>query len=142
MTGLRYIPAIHRITHQVGLSIASAKTLGVSQGEAHILAHLAGAGDSTIAELHTAFAHKRSTLTSILDRLADRKLVTREVSESDRRSFLIALTRTGGKLATRVLSHLAAIEERVDLILTPREQEQLAMLLARIETTMLATLAQ
>jgi hypothetical protein len=38
------------------------------------------------------FAHKRSTLTSILDRLATRNLITREVGKTDRRTFIVTLT--------------------------------------------------
>ena len=49
---LLFIPAIQQITHRVGLSIAALPGLDVSQGEAHILAHLADHGESTIAELH------------------------------------------------------------------------------------------
>jgi hypothetical protein len=41
----------------------------LSQGEAHILALLAHSSPANIADLHRGLAHKRSTLTSILDRL-------------------------------------------------------------------------
>src|SRR5689334_14424040 len=75
---LELIPAIHRSTHQIGLLLRDLAKLDVDQGEAHILAHLADHGDSTIADLHKAFGHRRSTLTSILDRLADRRLVERQ----------------------------------------------------------------
>jgi len=65
---LRLVPPIHRATHRIGLYLADLRDEALSQGEAHILALLATAGASTIAELHRGLSHKRSTLTSILDR--------------------------------------------------------------------------
>jgi DNA-binding MarR family transcriptional regulator len=66
---LRLVPPIHRATHRIGLYLADLREHGLSQGEAHILAHLATSAPATIADLHAGLAHKRSTLTSILDRL-------------------------------------------------------------------------
>jgi DNA-binding MarR family transcriptional regulator len=108
---LRLIPALHRGTHRVALYI-QAEGLPVSQGEAHVLAHLHEVRRCSIGELHRAFAHRRSTLTSILDRLSARGLVRREVSAEDRRSFLVSLTRAGAALARRTHERLAALEAR------------------------------
>jgi DNA-binding MarR family transcriptional regulator len=107
---LLLIPQIHRTTHQIGLYIERSG-LGLNQGEAHILAHLASAGDSTVGELHKAFAHKRSTLTSFLDRLAERRLIRREVRSEDRRSFVISLTPAGKVVARKIHRHLEALEK-------------------------------
>jgi DNA-binding MarR family transcriptional regulator len=110
---LRLIPAIHRAAHSIALLLEQPPHLGVTQGEAHILAHLEGAGPSTVAQLHRAFAHKRSTLTSILDRLEGRGLIGREISPLDRRGFVIRLTPRGKKLARRVYRRLASFESGV-----------------------------
>jgi DNA-binding MarR family transcriptional regulator len=85
----------------------------LSQGEAHILALLAHSSPVTIADLHRGLAHKRSTLTSILDRLVDRGLITRKVGESDRRTFVILPTAKGRKVAQRVKRHLSDLERAV-----------------------------
>jgi DNA-binding MarR family transcriptional regulator len=85
----------------------------LTQGEAHILCHLHEVGDSTIADLHRAFAHKRSTLTSVLDRLVARGLVTRESSKKDRRSFVVGLTAAGRKKAGKVHRLLESLEAGV-----------------------------
>lgn len=106
---LRLIFDIHRTTHRIGLFIQR-HAPDLNQAEAHILCHLAESGDATIADLHRAFAHKRSTLTSVLDRLVARGLVTREPSLADRRSFLVALTRSGAAKAAKVHKHLEALE--------------------------------
>ena len=112
-TSLRLVPDIHRATHRIGIYLAGLGRLGLSQGEAHILAHLASGRPATIAELHRALAHKRSTLTSILDRLVERGLVVREVSPADRRSFVVTTTRRGRQAARRVHRHLEDLERAV-----------------------------
>jgi DNA-binding MarR family transcriptional regulator len=86
---------------------------GLTQGEAHILGLLAHSGRANVADLHRGLAHKRSTLTSILDRLARRGLITRSVGETDRRTFVVRLTARGRKLARRVERYLSALERAV-----------------------------
>src|ERR1700754_9734 len=96
---LRLVPPIHRATHRIGLLLAELREDGLSQGEAHILALLATSAPATIAALHRGLAHKRSTLTSILDRLEERGLVTRAVGAEDRRTFVITPTPRGQQIA-------------------------------------------
>jgi DNA-binding MarR family transcriptional regulator len=107
---LQFVPAIHRATHQIGLYLALLREHGLSQGEAHILAHLAHSGAATVGELHKVLAHKRSTLTSILDRLVERGFVIREPGESDRRTFIVELTRKGRRVAMETHRHLLGLE--------------------------------
>jgi DNA-binding MarR family transcriptional regulator len=106
---LRLIPEVHRATHRIGIFLDG---LGITQGEGHILSHLAASGDTSIAELHRALAHRRSTLTSILDRLAERQFITRESDPKDRRSFIVRLSKKGKTVAARVHRELADIEDR------------------------------
>jgi DNA-binding MarR family transcriptional regulator len=121
-TRLQLVPFVHRTTHRIGLFLESAEPpLGLSQGEAHLLAHLAEAGPSSVADLHRAFAHKRSTLTSYLDRLEARGEVSRDVRPEDRRSFTVRLTRGGARTAARVHQHLADLEDRALARLTERD---------------------
>jgi DNA-binding MarR family transcriptional regulator len=107
------IPAIERATHRIGLYLATLREQGLTQGEAHILAHLASSGPATVGELHSSLAHKRSTLTSILDRLAERGYITRESGRTDRRTFVVTLTRSGEPVALRVHRHLLLLEQAV-----------------------------
>jgi DNA-binding MarR family transcriptional regulator len=109
---LKLVPPLHRATHGVGLYLQALR-LDVSQGEAHVLAHLEAEGPSTISALHAAFAHRRSTLTSILDRLVAADLVRRDVHSDDRRSFLISLTARGKLLARKIHRGLASLEANV-----------------------------
>lgn len=117
---LQLVPPLHRAIHAVGLFLRSLK-IGVSQAEGHILAHLVAEGPSTVAALHAAFGHRRSTLTSILDRLAAAGLVARGVVEEDRRTFLISLTERGAALAGEVHTALANLEARVSHQVTAAE---------------------
>jgi len=110
---LRLVHPVHRATHRIGLYLDDLRERGLTQGEAHILAMLANYESANVADLHRGLAHKRSTLTSILDRLARRGLITRAVGETDRRTFVVRPTAKGRKLAQRVQRHLLALEEAV-----------------------------
>jgi DNA-binding MarR family transcriptional regulator len=110
---LHLVHPVHRATHRIGLYLDALREPGLTQGEAHILALLAHRSPAKVADLHRGLAHKRSTLTSILDRLANRGLITRQVGKTDRRTFLIGLTAKGRKLARRVSRHLSDLERSV-----------------------------
>jgi DNA-binding MarR family transcriptional regulator len=110
---LQFVHPVHRATHRIGLYLDDLKERGLTQGEAHILALLAHTGRANVSHLHRGLAHKRSTLTSILDRLAKRGLITRAVGETDRRTFVVRLTEKGRKLARRIRRHLSALERAV-----------------------------
>jgi DNA-binding MarR family transcriptional regulator len=109
---LEMIFSIHRATHRIGLYIQR-HSPGITQAEAHILCHLYEFGASSVAELHRAFAHRRSTLTSVMDRLDARGWVTRESSRKDRRSFVVKLTRIGKKKAAGIHRQLESLEAGV-----------------------------
>ncbi len=128
---LQLIPDLHRATHRVGVYLENVEP-GLTQGEAHLLAHLHAQGYCSIAELHRALAHKRSTLTSLLDRLEGRGFTTREVSSTDRRSFLIRLTRAGRLAAARVHAALSNFELAALARVTPAEVEGFRAVLAAL----------
>jgi DNA-binding MarR family transcriptional regulator len=132
---LLLIPPLHRATHRIGLFIAALPGQGLTQGEAHILAHLASSGPATVGELHKVLAHKRSTLTSILDRLAERALITRETGAADRRTFVVALTRKGGRAAKETLRHLAELERAVRQKFPAAAIDAFTAVLAAVEET-------
>jgi len=131
---LRLIPQIHRATHRLGLRIASG--LGVAQAEAHILQHLAAAGDATVGELHKAFAHRRSTLTSLLDRLEASGQILRTASRTDRRTFVISLTPAGKTAALKVHAGLQDIERRTLAGVPARDLRGFVAVLEALEGTL------
>jgi len=129
---LQVIFGIHRATHRIGLFIHK-HAPDLTQAEAHILCHLHEAGDTSIADLHRAFAHKRSTLTSVLDRLVARGLVKRETSPKDRRSFVVRLTRAGKSKAARIHRLLERLEADVLRRGDPQALETFERLIGELE---------
>jgi len=131
---LNLVPPVHRATHRIGLYLSDLRDAKLSQGDAHILALLDEKSPATIADLHRGLAHKRSTLTSILDRLAERGFVTRSVGATDRRTFVIALTPRGRAMARRVSRHLAALERAVEGRVTRADVAAFLKVLDALET--------
>lgn len=105
----------------------------MTQPEAHVLDHLVTAGPCTVGALHGAFAHRRSTLTSVLDRLAARTLVERASSPTDRRTFVVTLTPAGRELAQQVHERLRRIERRARTAVSPRDLEGFDRVLASLD---------
>ena len=107
-------PALERATHALALWIEREfRDVGLSQAEAHVLAYLARQPTATINDLHNSFGHKRSTLTSILDRLEARGWVRRARHSTSRRLVALELTEEGRAVGERVSNALRDIEERV-----------------------------
>jgi DNA-binding MarR family transcriptional regulator len=105
---------IERGAHLIGAYLEpTVSVLGISQGEAHVLAQLEHRGPTAIAVLHHEFGHKRSTLTNVLDRLEQRKLVRRKLNPDDRRSFVVHLTASGQRAAARVARALGELEREL-----------------------------
>ena len=130
---LRLVHPVHRATHRIGLYLDDLRERGLTQGEAHILALLAHSRRANVADLHRGLAHKRSTLTSILDRLAARGLITRAVGETDRRTFVVRLTAKGRRLAQRVQRHLSALERAVARRITAADMKGFNKVVAALE---------
>ena len=118
---LDLIPRLHRSSHAIALLVAAEPTLDLSQAEAHLLATLHPTGTSTINDLHLTFGHRRSTLTSVLDRLERRVLIKRSVNAGDRRSVQVTLTAAGKKAAAHAYKVLSTAEARVRKGFTPAE---------------------
>jgi DNA-binding MarR family transcriptional regulator len=129
----KFVQPVQRATHRIGIYLSSLPRNELTQGEAHILALLARSRRASIAQLHRGLAHKRSTLTSILDRLTERGLIEREVGESDRRTFVITLTRKGAKLADRLYRHLSELERRVVRRVNAKDVEGFTKVVSALE---------
>jgi DNA-binding MarR family transcriptional regulator len=134
---LRLITRVHKATHQVGLYIhRELSEIAISQAEAHVLSHLSARGPCSIADVHHSFGHRRSTLTSILNRLEDRGLIAREIHPDDRRSYLLRLTREGRPPATKARRSLERLEAAA---LSGVSEQQVAAFTAVIEAIEAAT---
>jgi DNA-binding MarR family transcriptional regulator len=134
MKQLRLVPSVHRATHRVGLYLAAGQAETLSQGESHILALLATASPLTVGALHQGLAHKRSTLTSILNRLVARGLVTRDVGEADRRTFVVTTTAKGRRVAREIFQRLADLERAVTARISAADLAGFSKVIAALES--------
>jgi|SRR5579859_5996959 len=126
---------LERATHRIGGYLEPTLVeIGITQGEAHVLAQLARHGPTSIATLHHEFGHKRSTLTNIGDRLERKHLVRRELNPSDRRSFVLHLTASGRRAAVRVTKRLDALERELAARVTERDLAGLEAVSSALET--------
>jgi DNA-binding MarR family transcriptional regulator len=135
-----FVAPVERATHLVALYLDRALSgTEVTQAEAHLLARLAR-GSASPGELHAAFGHKRSTLTSVLDRLEARGFIRRTPHPDDRRSFLITLTPAGHDEADTVVHAVARLERAVSRRTTAEERDGFAATLAALEVGVTALL--
>jgi DNA-binding MarR family transcriptional regulator len=111
---LQFLSPIHRASRQIALYLEpSTEQRGVSTPESHLLVYLRSYGPCPIGELHRVFGLRRSTLTSMLDRLEERALIARRPHPRDRRSVLVSLSRSGRRLAERIQLDLEALEIKI-----------------------------
>ena len=108
--------AVHRVLDHLAAELSD---LGLRQAEINVLAQLEPGTPRSVGELAASTGQRPSTLTGVLDRLEKRRLVRRRVNPADRRSFTIALTAGGNRMATRVHAVFATLDERVLADLPP-----------------------
>jgi DNA-binding MarR family transcriptional regulator len=121
---VKLVPSVERASHAIALWIEAAlKDVGITQAEAHIVGYLAQVGHCSINDLHHDFGHRRSTLTSILDRLEARDLVRRTPHPTSRRSVMVELTQEGQATGERVTALLNRLDAAVRSQTAPRDLE-------------------
>ena len=105
----------------------------LSRGGREALAVLEGAGEplspTTIAE---RLMVTTASVTSLLDTLERRGLLTRENDPSDRRKLLVTLTDDGRALVDRFLPEVVALQTAVMATLTEAQRQQLHRLLTKV----------
>jgi DNA-binding MarR family transcriptional regulator len=108
------VTALHQATH-VTLHVLAARLsgLGLTAAEQNVLAVLADGRTRPAGELARDTGTRPTTLTSVLDRLERRDLLTRQLDPADRRSFLIVLTGSGRRCAAVVQSAVSDLERAV-----------------------------
>jgi MarR family transcriptional regulator, organic hydroperoxide resistance regulator len=99
--------ATHATLHVLAVRLAG---LNLSASEINVLANLADGRSRSVGELGADTATKPTTLTSVLDRLVRRGLVTRDLDPADRRSFRVSLTAGGRAVADAVRAAVANLE--------------------------------
>jgi len=112
---------------------AACAEVGVSSLEAQALSHLGGSGGSSISELQKTMGVRPSTLTSVLDRLSERRMIKREVCPDDRRSFLVRLTQKGNDTSHRISKVIRSFEESISSELSARQIQGFQVVLDAID---------
>lgn len=105
---------LQRATH-VTLDAAAAELgdLRLGAAEMNVLANLADGTARTASELASAVGSRPTTMTSVLDRLEQRRLITRRADPADRRAIRIQLTAEGRRLGAAVRRAFRRVETRV-----------------------------
>ncbi|WP_202872711.1 MarR family winged helix-turn-helix transcriptional regulator [Kribbella soli] len=101
--------ATHVTLQVLGTELAD---LGLTASELNVLANLADGRPRTVSEIGVAAGVRPTTLTGVLDRLADKGLLTRAARSGDRRAVEISLTAAGARTAARVAKAFKAVEDR------------------------------
>jgi DNA-binding MarR family transcriptional regulator len=130
---LRFLSPIHRASRQIRLYLEPQTTrIGVSPTEGHLITYLRSYGPCPIGELHRVFGYRRSTLTSICDRLENAQLLKRSLDPEDRRSFLVGLTGRGERLSRKIQTDLEELESKVRQRIAQRDLEGFEKVMAAI----------
>jgi len=132
---LLYLSPIHKASRQIEVYFENALAgSGLSPFEGHLLTYLRSYAPCALSEIHRVFGTKRSTLTSVFDRLEERGLLVRETLAKDRRSFLVRLTRKGVAAANRVQVCVEALESAVSKEVSKNDLEGFRRVMSSIET--------
>ncbi len=131
---LTFLSPIHKANRQISVYFEDRlKNLEVSPQEGHLLSYLRSYAPCPIAEVVRVFGLKQSTLTSMLDRLEERKLIARKVNPEDRRSFVISLTAEGRRFADRLHKLVEELERRLGDMVSANDVEGFRSVMAAID---------
>ena len=126
-----------RTAGQVSRSFYSKKLehLGLTADQAVVLNFL-GEEDCILSrELGDKINKSSASMTGLLDRLEKLGLVERRGNDSDRRAILIALTKSGKKVAKEVYGVMVQSNEEFLDIVKPDEKEVFTRVLKRLMST-------
>ncbi|MCX4091962.1 MarR family winged helix-turn-helix transcriptional regulator [Nocardia sp. alder85J] len=102
--------ATHATLHRISTELVD---LDMTASDLNALANLADGHARTVSQLAAAIGARPTTLTSVLDRLEKRGLISRTTRAGDRRSVLIELTDTGRATAGTIRDTFTALESRL-----------------------------
>jgi MarR family transcriptional regulator, organic hydroperoxide resistance regulator len=111
--GPRLISPLHKASRQVQLHLEPAcQRHGVSFQEAHLIAFVSRY-PARVSVLHRVFDLRKSTLTSLLDRLEALGLLRRKPDSADGRSLIVEATARGQRVAAAIGPAIGAFEASV-----------------------------
>ncbi|HEY0757827.1 MAG TPA: MarR family transcriptional regulator [Acidisarcina sp.] len=111
---------------------ASLEGCGLGQSDFRVLEVLLHKGPQPVNSIGSRVHLTPGAVSTAVDRLYTRGLVSRTEQAEDRRIRVVALTREGRALITRIFSHHAAAMEAAAAGLSRRERVQLVQLLKKL----------
>jgi DNA-binding MarR family transcriptional regulator len=105
---------------------------GITATQLNVLKLLQTVGDLSLSELSRRMSATNSTITGIIDRMVEAKLVAREQSASDRRVWKIRLLPDGKTLARKVDVAPWELLRAAVMTLPPAELDQLVATLLKV----------
>ncbi|MDG4475759.1 MarR family winged helix-turn-helix transcriptional regulator [Thiovibrio frasassiensis] len=108
------------------------KNSGLSTPQMHTIEIVGHSGSLRMKELAKKMGVTTGTLTVMIDRLEQQGLLHRAPHETDRRSYLIALTPKGQELFAEHHQHHLRLTEEITATLSQKEQMLLSVVLAKI----------
>jgi len=108
------------------------KEFGLTYAQWSALTAIRRSGVATPSELELILMIERPSVTSLINGLEKRGLVTRREHPDDARSRQIFLTEAGRELADRTEGLTSAAEEKVKAAMTPEQLDALKRLLIRL----------
>jgi MarR family transcriptional regulator, lower aerobic nicotinate degradation pathway regulator len=115
----------------VSIFLKDCKAFDLTPVQFSVLAALSETNPLDQIRLGGVVALDRTTISLVVRKLEERGLVVREVSQKDRRSKLISLTKAGRALAEAALPSVRAIQDKILAPLTEDEQEMFMALLQK-----------
>jgi DNA-binding MarR family transcriptional regulator len=113
-------------------SSAHIRSLGLTPPQFDIVATLGNTQGMSPKELGEKTLITKGTLTGVVDRLSDKRLVRRIASPSDGRGQIVQLTRQGEKLFAHIFPAHLAYMERAFAPLSPTELAEITDSLRRL----------
>jgi DNA-binding MarR family transcriptional regulator len=121
---LRFLSPVHKAGRQIGIHFEREMAgTDLAPQEGHLLVYLRSYAPCPVGEVVTVFGLRGSTATSVLDRLESKGLITREDNPEDRRSWLLALTADGKRVADDVQKIVDALEASIARRISAKDEE-------------------
>lgn len=135
-----FIPyLLARVGSLTALSIApQLEAAGITLHMWRVLMVLHFQGPLTLVELSRIIGVKTSTLSRLVGRMVDKKLVSRQRSREDARTVQISLKRDGEAVFRDLWPHAARVQDLVTSRFPPAEFERFKTMLQEIETMLVS----
>ena len=130
---LQFLSPLHKASRQLSIYLqGQLEGRNLSAIEAHVLAYLCRFAPCPVGELAKVFGLNKSTLTGVLDRLEQERLIARAVNSDDRRSFIVTVTRSGEREGAAIRMVTEMLEKEISNRITEADLRGFQRVMAAI----------